>query len=54
MVVIIDGKKHWLWRAVDQHRAVFDVPVPSRRDRRLMRKLLKRLRRPPNADHRQI
>jgi putative transposase len=42
----INGKKHWLWRAVDQHGAVLDVLVQSRRDtaaaKRLMRKLLKR------------
>jgi len=29
----IDGKKHWLWRAVDQHGAVLDVLVQSRRDK---------------------
>jgi putative transposase len=46
MVVTINGKKHWLWRAVDQHGAVLDVLVQRRRDtaaaKRLMRKLLKR------------
>lgn len=46
VVVTINGKKHWLWRAVDQHGAVLDVLVQSRRDKpaakRLMRKLLKR------------
>jgi putative transposase len=39
------GKKHWLWRAVDQDGFVLDVLVQSRRDaraaKRLMRKLLK-------------
>ncbi len=44
VVVAINGRKYWLWRAVDQHGAVLDVLVPSRRDRhatkRLMRKLL--------------
>src|SRR3954467_7485940 len=42
----IAGKKHWLWRAVDQDGFVLDVLVQSRRDKRaakrLLRKLLKR------------
>lgn len=42
----INGKKHWLWRAVDQHGAVLEVLVQSGRDKaaakRLRRKLLKR------------
>lgn len=46
MVVSINGKKHWLWRAVDQHGKLLDVLVQSRRDKvaakRLMLKLLKR------------
>ncbi len=46
VVVTINGKKHWLRRAVDQRGAVLDVLVQSRRDKaaakRLMRKLLKR------------
>src|SRR3981189_1089349 len=46
VVVTINGKKHWLWRAVDQHGAVHDALVQSRRDRhaarRLMRKLLRK------------
>ena len=41
----ICGKKHWLWRAVDQDGFVFDVLVQSRRNtkaaKRLKRKLLK-------------
>jgi putative transposase len=53
VVVTINGKKHWLWRAVDQHGAVLDVLVQSRRDRhaarRLMRKLLKRHGRAPRV-----
>jgi putative transposase len=53
VVVTNNGKKHWLWRAVDQHGAVLDVPVQSRRDRhaakRLMCKLLKKLRRAPRV-----
>jgi putative transposase len=46
VVIIVAGKKHWLWRAVDQDGIVLDVLVQSRRDRkaakRLMRKLLKK------------
>jgi len=53
MVVTINGKKHSLWRAVDQHGAVLDVPVQSRRDKhaakRLMRKLLKKHGRAPRV-----
>jgi len=45
VVISIGGKKHWLWRAVDQDGFVLDVLVQSRRntkaDKRLMRKLLK-------------
>jgi putative transposase len=46
VVLKIAGKKHYLWRAVDQHGVVLDVLVQSRRDKkaakRLLRKLLKR------------
>uniref|UniRef100_UPI002B051A6A IS6 family transposase n=1 Tax=Burkholderia alba TaxID=2683677 RepID=UPI002B051A6A len=46
VVVTINGRKHWLWRAVDQHGAVLEVLVQRRRDttgaKRLMRKLLRR------------
>ena len=53
VVVTINGKKHWLWRAVDQYGAVLDVLVQSRRDRhaarRLMRKLLKKHGRAPRV-----
>src|SRR5918911_2328322 len=49
----IAGKKHWLWRAVDQDGLVLDVLVQSRRDKggalRLLRKLLKRQMRPPRV-----
>src|SRR3954470_12894339 len=53
VVVKIAGKKHWLWRAVDQDGIVLDVLVQSRRDKgaakRLLRKLLKTQRRPPRV-----
>ena len=46
VVISIGGQKHWLWRAVDQHGAVLDILVQSRRNakaaKRLLRKLLKK------------
>jgi putative transposase len=46
VVITIAGKKHWLWRAVDQQGFVLDVLVQSRRHKkaakRLFRKLLKK------------
>jgi putative transposase len=53
VVITIAGKKHWLWRAVDQDGIVLDVLVRSRRDKRaakrLLRKLLKRQGRTPRV-----
>ncbi len=52
-VISIRGKKHWLWRAVDQEGFVLEVLVQSRRDakaaKRLMRKLLKSQGRAPRV-----
>jgi putative transposase len=52
-VVAINGKKQWLWRAVDQDGFVLDVLVQSRRNakaaKRLMRKLLKAQRQTPRV-----
>src|SRR5215216_4213038 len=49
----IAGKKHWLWRAVDQDGTVLDVLVQGRRDKkaakRFLRKLLKKQGRPPRV-----
>jgi putative transposase len=46
VVISIAGRKHWLWRAVDQHGVVLDILVQSRRKakaaKRLLRKLLKK------------
>jgi putative transposase len=46
VAISIAGRKHWLWRAVDQHGVVFDILVQSRRNakaaKRLLRKLLKK------------
>src|SRR3954462_12817400 len=53
VAIKIAGKKHWLWRAVDQDGVVLDVLVQSRRDKRaakrLLRKLLKRQCRAPRV-----
>src|SRR6202167_3319312 len=53
VVVTIAGKKHWLWRAVDQEGFVLDVLVQSQRDKkaakRLFRKLLKKQARAPRV-----
>jgi putative transposase len=47
-VISIRGKKHWLWRAVDQDGFVLEVLVQSRRNAKaakgLMRKLSKNQR----------
>lgn len=52
-VVIIGGRKHWPWRAVDQDGFVLDVLVQRRRNhtaaKRLMRKLLKGQGRAPRV-----
>jgi putative transposase len=49
-LVTVNGRKHWLWRAVDQHGAVLDVLVRRPRNKtsakRLMRELVKRHGRP--------
>jgi putative transposase len=53
VVLKIAGVKHWLWRAVDQNGIVLDVLVQRRRDKRaakrLLRKLLKKQKRPPRV-----
>jgi putative transposase len=53
VVISIAGKKHWLWRAVDQDGFVLEILVQSRRDKkaakRLLRKLLKKQMRPPRV-----
>ncbi|NRP69993.1 hypothetical protein ILFOPFJJ_00870 [Ensifer psoraleae] len=53
VVITTGGKKHWLWRAVDQGGFVLDVLVQSRRNakaaKRLMRKLLKGQGRSPRV-----
>jgi len=53
VVISIAGKKHYLWRAVDQDGFVLDVLVQSRRDtkaaKRLLRQLLKKQGRAPRV-----
>jgi putative transposase len=39
-VVTIAGKKHWLWRAVDQNVFVLDVLMQSRRNKQAAKRLL--------------
>jgi len=43
VVISINGKKHWLWRAVDADGFVLDALVQGRRDRRAAQKLLRKL-----------
>lgn len=51
--ITIDGKRHHLWRAVDQDGYVLDILVQSRRNKRVakrfFRKLLKGLEYVPGA-----
>jgi putative transposase len=53
VAVKIAGKRHWLWRAVDQNGVVLDILVQRRRDKsaakRLLRKLLKKQMRSPRV-----
>ncbi|MBB6488468.1 IS6 family transposase [Rhizobium lusitanum] len=43
VVISIGGRKHWLWRAVDQDGYVLDEIVQARRDTNAARRLLIRL-----------
>jgi putative transposase len=43
VVICIAGKKHWLWRAVDQDGYVLDEIVQSRRNTKAAERLLTRL-----------
>jgi putative transposase len=36
----IRGKRHWLWRAVDQHGVVLDILVQERRDQQAAERFL--------------
>ena len=39
----INGKKQYLWRAVDQHGNVLDIPVQSRRNKAAAKKFFRKL-----------
>ena len=39
----ICGKRHWLWRAVDQHGVVLDILVQERRDQAAAERFLRRV-----------
>src|SRR5205807_2535007 len=39
----ICGKRHWVWRAVDQHRVVLDILVQERRDQAAAERFLRRV-----------
>src|ERR687884_267479 len=43
IAIKIAGKKHWVWRAVDQDGIVLDILVQSRRDKRAAKRLLRKL-----------
>ena len=42
-MISIGGRKHWLWRAVDQDGYVLDEIVQTRRDTKAAKRLLVRL-----------
>src|SRR5215211_7752304 len=39
----INGKQHYLWRAVDQHGHVLDILVQSRRNKQAAKKFFRKL-----------
>lgn len=43
MVVVIRGKRHWLWRAVDNEGEVIDFMVQSKRNARAALKPMRRI-----------
>ena len=43
MVIVICGKRHWLWRAVDNEGTALDFLVQSRRNTKAAKKLMKSL-----------
>ena len=54
VVVSVAGKKHWLWRAVDQDGYVLDEIVQSRRDTKAAKRLLTRLLKPQGGAPRRM
>jgi putative transposase len=43
IAVTINGKRHWLWRAVDNEGEVLDFLVQARRNAKAAKKLMKKL-----------
>ena len=43
MVIVIQRKRYWLWRAVDNEGEVLDFLVQSKRDAKAANKLMKKL-----------
>ena len=43
VVIPINGKKYWLWRAIDSHGDVLDILVQPRRNKRAESRFLRRL-----------
>lgn len=44
VIITINGRKHWLWRGVDQFGAVLDARVQIRHDRHAAERLMRKLR----------
>jgi putative transposase len=43
MVIVIQRKRYWLWRAVDNEGEVLDFLVQRKRDAKAAKKLMKKL-----------
>ncbi len=43
VMLTINGKRHWLWRAVDQNGVVLDILVQSRRDQHAAERFLRQV-----------
>jgi putative transposase len=43
MVIVICGRRYWLWRTVDNEGEVLDFLVQSRRNTKAAKKLMKKL-----------
>src|SRR3954447_21967106 len=54
VVITIAGKKHWLWRAVDQDGYILDEIVQTRRNTKAATRLLKHLLRKQGCPPRRI
>jgi transposase-like protein len=48
MCIVINKRKHWLWRAVDQEGYALDILLQSRRNQKAAKKKLL-----PSTEHRQ-